>query len=884
MGKHKSGGGESQMNFHGGDDSKHEQKLQAVLFGDSFTHSFRPITLEKCMPKVLCPLNNVTLLDYCMEFLAGAGVQEIFVFCVHGAAQVEDYVQKSSWNSYIDVHCIRDSTCMTPGDALRELDKKSLIRSNPFLLMNGDVVTNINILPTIEAHKRRYKADSSAIMTMLFQRTGSNNLTNTTSVANYGSQALLTSLQHDLVVGLNPNPNEGDFRMVLYDDKPSNHKVTLPCDFFQTVGNSLELRTDLMPVGLDLCSPEVLSRFSDEFDYQDLYRQFVHESVLEEEEGLQSKVYAHVLREGEYGARAKDFKSYHAISRDVMRRWCYPPIGLDNLPSGYESHYRYATSRHYVYREILGGGGPSSSKVGTSVVGRSTKVVSDVILGANICVGEGCYLKGAVIGNNVTLGCGVKVVDSHIWDNSSIEDNVTVYASIIAQDCQLKQGSTVGRGCVLGKGCIVGENVRLADFTRLTACAKSDEADFEGDGFDDDDLFSSSSLEESISETSSSEQSDEEEADTFDNAKDVVMTNKLPSTATTDDFVSDHQVVGKDGYGRVWNPLIPKEDHEESEDESRASQSSDNMLSQSIGFDITALRLKRRQAQIKQEQEDLDEGHEDNFSEDEWEKADEEEYGTRQEFESRDSMNYQEEADDNLFDEFGDNTNTGMLPEDDMVKWGQQRGVDVVGEMKALCMEHEKSNNVSNLAIELNSFKFSQNASFADCSVAAMLAVLERMVQSLPPDAGPGKMALALQVELDYWVPLFVKFRQSSKEELSIIQATENCALWTPGSEVSEDSDLQKRLADMLSTEPGFRLVLQTLEDKEIVKDSTILLWAKDRHREIEINGRESPIAKLLFQKSTQDYLEWLAEESGSEEESDDDDEDDEEDDDEDDD
>ncbi len=102
-------------------DNKHEQKLQAVLFADSFVNTFRPITLDRSTAKVLCPLNNVTMLDYSIEFLAGAGVEEIFVFCVHGADEVERYVLQSTWSSVLQVHCVKDATCANPGDALREL-------------------------------------------------------------------------------------------------------------------------------------------------------------------------------------------------------------------------------------------------------------------------------------------------------------------------------------------------------------------------------------------------------------------------------------------------------------------------------------------------------------------------------------------------------------------------------------------------------------------------------------------------------------------------------------------------------------------------------------------------------------------------------------------
>ena len=57
------------------DDVNRQQKLQAILLADSFSKSFRPITLEG--PKVLLPLVNVPMIEYTIEFLAQNGVEEV---------------------------------------------------------------------------------------------------------------------------------------------------------------------------------------------------------------------------------------------------------------------------------------------------------------------------------------------------------------------------------------------------------------------------------------------------------------------------------------------------------------------------------------------------------------------------------------------------------------------------------------------------------------------------------------------------------------------------------------------------------------------------------------------------------------------------------------
>ncbi|KAG0205877.1 hypothetical protein BGX28_002567 [Mortierella sp. GBA30] len=67
-----------------------EQILQAVILADSFDERFQPITLETA--RCLLPLCNVPLISYTFEFLAVAGVQEIFVFCCSHSDKVKAFV------------------------------------------------------------------------------------------------------------------------------------------------------------------------------------------------------------------------------------------------------------------------------------------------------------------------------------------------------------------------------------------------------------------------------------------------------------------------------------------------------------------------------------------------------------------------------------------------------------------------------------------------------------------------------------------------------------------------------------------------------------------------------------------------------------------------
>ena len=74
-----------------GGEEEREEPLQAVVFADSYETRFAPFTLER--PRCLLPLANTPLIEYTLEFLAGASVEEVLVYCGNHTGQVEEYLK-----------------------------------------------------------------------------------------------------------------------------------------------------------------------------------------------------------------------------------------------------------------------------------------------------------------------------------------------------------------------------------------------------------------------------------------------------------------------------------------------------------------------------------------------------------------------------------------------------------------------------------------------------------------------------------------------------------------------------------------------------------------------------------------------------------------------
>ena len=808
----------------GGDqDNKHDQKLQAVLLADSFVCTFQPITLHKSSPKVLSPLNNVRLLDYSIEFLAGAGVEELYVFCVNGGEAVEAYLENSTWTSSIKVKCVKDSSVTNAGDALRELDKRNIIQSDPFILMSGDVVTNVDIVPALEQHKIRHKKDSSAIMTVLLKEVGGWSVSKDRDGNTSYKASSLRSLNEDLIVGLN-TANPAGNRILCYDSNPDKPGSTvIPTSFF-AANAQIELRNDMLDTGIYICSPDVLARFSDEFDFLEISK-FISNSVAEEEEGLQSKIYASILKSKEYAARIHDPRTYQAVSKDLLKRWCYP-IVPDNLPSGYDKKYRYEMLRHMIYVE----------QKGKVKIGRGAVLKGPGMVGSKSKIEHECIIARTVIGNNCEIGKNVSISDSHLWESVIVEDNVTISESILCDGCIIKSGATVPKGCIIGQGCVIGENITLPEFSRITICQDAQDDDF--DDFDDDDGFSSSDDSSSSSSGSSSSGSSESSLD--GEAESSTQQNEGGPVATGEDVVgndekikrdsvpTDHGVVGIDGLGRVWTPTYENfgvmggddSDFDSDDEEEIAKRTSELVRTQSIGYDPTTLLHKRMQRQLE----------EDDLSESEYKMEDDDDSDTY-------GNDYENASD---FSDDGDVHITG-----------RQKGVDVVNEMKSFCMEHDESQSFDNLRMELTSFKFSQNAEFGDCVTGAVLAVFERL--NITSDISATKLVSSFKNKLGIWGGMLESLCKGVEEEKSIILATERAAT---GEGV---------IGEVLSREPSFRFILQTLHGEEYISDEAITAWATMRREE---NNSDSPRVKLFQQKSTQQFLEWIEAEDDSDSDS----------------
>eukprot|EP00759_Apiculatamorpha_spiralis_P048803 PhF_6_TR44129/c1_g4_i2/m.67415 len=95
--------------------------MGAIVFAESFSTELRPLSLDT--PRVLFPLCNVPLLDYCIEFLLQNDIRKILVFCSSHSDTVRDHLLGGRWgrSSEVKFEVYVSNRCHSFGEALREI-------------------------------------------------------------------------------------------------------------------------------------------------------------------------------------------------------------------------------------------------------------------------------------------------------------------------------------------------------------------------------------------------------------------------------------------------------------------------------------------------------------------------------------------------------------------------------------------------------------------------------------------------------------------------------------------------------------------------------------------------------------------------------------------
>ena len=334
---------------------------------------------------------------------------------------------------------------------MRDLDRHDLVTGD-FLLVSGDVISNLNLELALASHRARREKSKDAIMTMVLREAGIGHRTKSK-----GSRPVFVI-----------DPVEQ--RCLHYEEmgrrSGGSHYVTLDPELLTSHGE-IEVREDLIDCHVDICAMDVLAQWSDNFDFQSLRNSFL-KGVLKDYETYGKTIHTHVVTD-QYAARVKSLRAYDAVTKDVMGRWTYPICPDSNLVPG--QSYRFGRNKTFLEDGVT--------------LGRTT-IIKRSVIGRDSTLADASIITGSTIGRRCRIGKGVTIEGAYVWDDVTIDENTTIRQAIVANGVSIQKDSTVESGALISYGVQLKENSTISNGRRVTTSSQDKELDARSDEDDSD--------------------------------------------------------------------------------------------------------------------------------------------------------------------------------------------------------------------------------------------------------------------------------------------------------------------------------------------------------------------------------------------------------------
>jgi len=120
-----------------------------ILLGGKGT---RLLPLTTNTPKPLIPLFNHSFLAYQIELLKQYGISEVIFSLGYLPKRIKDYLEsRKDWG--ISIRCVVEEEPLGTAGAIKNAE--ALLKKEKFLVLNGDILTNINLSSFISSHQNK---------------------------------------------------------------------------------------------------------------------------------------------------------------------------------------------------------------------------------------------------------------------------------------------------------------------------------------------------------------------------------------------------------------------------------------------------------------------------------------------------------------------------------------------------------------------------------------------------------------------------------------------------------------------------------------------------------------------------------------------------------
>lgn len=312
---------------------------------------------------------------------------------------------------------------------MRDLDSRSILTGD-FVVVYGDVVSNLPLDRPLREHRIRRQTDKSAIMTMLLR----------------DASAFHRTKAHDILPIFVIDPAKA---RCLHYEQLQHHAGRRYAELEpEVLSQDVDVRCDLIDCGIDICTPDVLALWSDYFDIEAPRRGFLH-SVLKDFDLNGKTIHTFITRD-HYAARVRDLHAYDSVSKDILSGWSRP-LSPELGPGA----TALTSCRGNVHKEE------------PTAVARSSKLGPQAIIGRDTKIGPNSTVSGSILGRRVTIGQGCNIQDAYIWDDVSIGDRTRVRQSIVANQACIASNCTIIDGALISYGVKIEDTGPMGDGRKI---------------------------------------------------------------------------------------------------------------------------------------------------------------------------------------------------------------------------------------------------------------------------------------------------------------------------------------------------------------------------------------------------------------------------------
>ncbi len=131
--------------------------MRAVVLVGGQGSRLRPITYD--VPKAMVPLRNQPFMGYMMDFLRAAGLEGVVLSLGYLPDPIQEYFDQKDLNGFSIDYAVEDTALGTAGGIK---NAEGYLDGGPFVVVNGDVLSGMDLRVAVEKHK-----ESDALATIV---------------------------------------------------------------------------------------------------------------------------------------------------------------------------------------------------------------------------------------------------------------------------------------------------------------------------------------------------------------------------------------------------------------------------------------------------------------------------------------------------------------------------------------------------------------------------------------------------------------------------------------------------------------------------------------------------------------------------------------------